>query len=80
MNVQTDTTSVPDTATETRTINDAIDLVRRARSLNELMFMAGENLSAPMKEAITTGCDLLDGLLGEVRAILYANSDEGRVQ
>ena len=59
---------------ETRDIGDAIDLLCRAISLNELLFMAGESIAIrEMKEAITTGADVIDDVLGEVKAILYAN-------
>lgn len=59
---------------ETRDIGDAIDLLCRAISLNELIFMAGESIAIrDMKEAITTGADVIDDVLGEVKAILYAN-------
>lgn len=59
---------------ETRDIGDAIDLLCRAISLNELIFMAGESIAIrDMKEAITTGADVIDDVLAEVKAILYAN-------
>lgn len=68
------TTGLPE---ETRTISDAISLLCRARSLNELIFMAGEGIAIrEMKEAITTAADLIDGMLGEVKTILYANADQ----
>ena len=60
-------TGLPD---ETRDIGDAIDLLCRAIRLNELIFMASESIA---KEAITTGCDMLDIMLEEVKAVLYAN-------
>lgn len=71
-------TTVPAAATglpeETRDIGDAINLLCRAISLNELIFMAGESIAIrDMKEAITTGADVIDDVLGEVKAILYAN-------
>jgi hypothetical protein len=59
---------------ETRDTSDAIDLLCRAISLNELIFMASEGIpSRSTKEAITTGADVLNGILGEVKAILLAN-------
>lgn len=59
---------------DTRDIGDAIDLLCRAISLNELIFMAGESIAIrDLKEAITTGADVIDGVLEEVKAILYAN-------
>ena len=62
---------------ETRDIGDAIDLFVRAINLNELLYMAAESteLSKEMSEAFTTGSDVVDNMLKEVKGILYANID-----
>lgn len=54
---------------ETRDIGDAIDLLCRAISVNELIFMVGESIAIrDMKEAITTGANVIDGVLGDPRS------------
>jgi hypothetical protein len=59
---------------ENRSIGDASDLLFRAMSLNELVYMAGESIdSRHIREAITTGSDVVDNMLREVKAILDAN-------
>lgn len=59
---------------ETGTIGDAIDLLTRAESLNRLIFMAGGSIPIhETSEAITTGAAVIEDVLAEARAILYAN-------
>mgnify|MGYP007011849290 FL=1 len=59
---------------ETRDIDDACDVLTRIKSLNEVLFMAGEGMIDPeMKNAITTQCDVIDDFLCDVIAILEAH-------
>ncbi len=61
--------------TETRDIIDAIDLLCRAINMNELIVMAGESAAmGDAKDAVTTGCGVVDEMLKEVKAVLYASS------
>lgn len=75
-------TTVPAAATglpeETRNIRDAIDLLCRAISLNELTNMAGEGLARDCGDAIVTGAVVIGEVLDEVKAILYANIERER--
>jgi len=65
-----------DTPAGARDIGDAIDLLCRAISLNELMFMAAHDIELHGKrEAMSTGADVINGMLEEAKAILYANAE-----
>lgn len=80
MNKPSDTTAADDAAMadETRDLGDACDLLARARHLNELMFMAGESVrDKNMRNAITTGADIINDLLIEVRDVITANMERG---
>lgn len=68
---------IPETKTaaaETRSVPDAIDLLCQAISLNELAFMAVEDISdRRQKGAFAVGLDRINVMLEDVKAILYAN-------
>lgn len=58
---------------------DAIDVLTRALSLNQLMFMAGESIKTDdVSEAITTGSDIMRDLIVEAKELIYAAIDGGR--
>ncbi len=62
-------------------VGDVIDKLNRVISLNELVFMAGESLVTMLREpgeAITTGADVINDLLKEVKADLYAIQSASR--
>lgn len=54
-------------------LSDALNKLTRVQSLNELLFLAGEGLLSMdrnIAEAITTGCDVIDEMLQEIKSIL----------
>lgn len=83
MNVHTDSTPAPDgqMPAETRDVGDAIDIIARAISIAELLHMAGNSLwhDHRMSEggAIMTAVGILDDMLTDAKAILYANLEKG---
>jgi len=61
---------------EPRTMIDALDLLGQAIRLNELVFMAGHSLGErDHKNAITTGCDLINDILRDARSVFEALYD-----
>ena len=53
-------------------IGDAESKILRAQSLVELIFMAGNGLEQPMKDALATGADVIDEILNEALELLHA--------
>ncbi len=82
LNAMTHTTTAAETATETRTVGDASDLLTRAIIFAELIFQAGTGIySNGLREdgeAIQLGADVLKDMLKDVRSIIDANLDDGR--
>lgn len=61
---------------ETRDLSDTIDLLAKAIDLNELIFMASESMPDPsVRNAMTTGSDMIDNMLRKVKDHLYAIHD-----
>lgn len=55
---------------EPRSLLDALDLLDKAISLNQLVFMAGHNLDGHThKSAIATGCDFVNDILRDARSV-----------
>lgn len=55
------------------TLDQAQTLLLRVRSLNELLYQAGEGMLARNSKtanAISTGCDVIDGLLLQIMQLL----------
>ena len=64
---------------ERRSYGDALTVIGKARSVNELMFMAAESIpDFETKNAIATGADIINDLLVEARFIIDANLRRAR--
>lgn len=74
MNKHVNTTAAAGTASETRDIGDAIDIVCRAISINELMFEAAHRMSDKgVRNAFVEGSVVVTDFLNDAKAILYAS-------
>jgi transposase len=59
-----------------RNLLTALDKLARARRFNSLIYMAGEGMSdREAANAITTGADMVEGLIRDAEAILRAGKD-----
>jgi len=52
-------------------VGDAEGKILRAKGLVELIFMAGNGLEQPMKDALATGADVIDEILNEALELLH---------
>lgn len=68
------TKAAVDAASQTRDVGDAVDIINRAISINELMFEAAHRLAdKEVISAFVEGSLVIREFLDDAKAVLYAN-------
>src|SRR5690554_6780324 len=74
MNTERDSTAAAVTASETRDVGDAIDIINRAISINELIFESAHRLGdREVISAFVEGTMVIREFLDDAKSVLYAN-------